>query len=381
MNMHFSKKAQVEVTFNWVYVLIAGAVIILFFVGIAAKQKTSSEKTLSGDIVRIMESIFASAGASEKTKNIIDISGLADYTFQFSCHDGVSEFNLKETESQRRQNAIDPVFSPAEIRATQLILWSLPYQLPFKITDFLFIGSSSTKYVVLGDRDGFAEELMSETNEFNREQVTSLSEVDPGKNFQVHVLDLSGDFYTRIPNDAIPIENPSLEKMDDDKVTAVSFLSANQIQYYRKQGTVFVREHQNPVDILSLEGEKDAARYAAIFATTAEIYKCNMQKALERLRKIIAVYQKKEEALNMYYQRRQDQGEAVGQCLGFLRLNVGEDIQNIQNQLFRLDGEAQSCLVFFKNNLPAACNGLIAEATHLRETNHALFEECGGSLY
>src|SRR3989344_8866855 len=138
--MNTSKKGQIEVTFNWVYVLIAGAVIILFFVGIAVKQKASSEKTLSGDLVRIMESIFASAGASEKTKNIIDVSGLADYTFQFSCNDGVSEFSLKDTESQRRQNAIDPIFSPAEIKTTQLILWSLPYKLPFKVTDFLFIG-------------------------------------------------------------------------------------------------------------------------------------------------------------------------------------------------------------------------------------------------
>src|SRR3989344_9535022 len=163
--MNTSKKGQIEVTFNWVYVLIAGAVIILFFVGIAVKQKASSEKTLSGDIVRIMESIFASAGASEKTKNSIDVSGLADYTLQFSCDKGVSEFSIKETASQRRQNAIDPSFSLADVKTTRLLLWSLPYKLPFKVIDFLFISSSNTKYVLLGEREGFAEEFMAETNE------------------------------------------------------------------------------------------------------------------------------------------------------------------------------------------------------------------------
>src|SRR3989344_3370187 len=102
--MNTSKKGQIEVTFNWVYVLIAGAVIILFFVGIAVKQKASSERALSSDVVRIMESIFTSAGVSEKTKNIIDVSGLSEYTLQFSCSDGVSEFGVTEIGSQRRQN-------------------------------------------------------------------------------------------------------------------------------------------------------------------------------------------------------------------------------------------------------------------------------------
>ena len=43
-NYHHNKnninhKGQVEVTFNWVYILIAGAVILLFFVSLVVRQK------------------------------------------------------------------------------------------------------------------------------------------------------------------------------------------------------------------------------------------------------------------------------------------------------------------------------------------------------
>ena len=79
------KKAQIQVTFSWVYILIAGAVILLFFIGIVVKQKSISEENLATDVVRVMESIFTGAGVSEKTKNFVDISGLADYTLYFNC--------------------------------------------------------------------------------------------------------------------------------------------------------------------------------------------------------------------------------------------------------------------------------------------------------
>src|SRR3989338_857556 len=79
------KKAQMDVGFNWIYIMIAGVVILLFFTGIIVKQKTASQQQLSTDVVRIMESIFTAAGVSEKTKNSIDIIGLADYTLTFNC--------------------------------------------------------------------------------------------------------------------------------------------------------------------------------------------------------------------------------------------------------------------------------------------------------
>src|SRR3989338_3659037 len=96
------KQAQIEVTFNWIYILIAGTVILLFFIGIAMKQKLSSEQQLSGDIVRTLQSIFTAASVSEKTKNTIDISGLQDYTFYFRCQEGTSEYGIIKNQQTKQ---------------------------------------------------------------------------------------------------------------------------------------------------------------------------------------------------------------------------------------------------------------------------------------
>lgn len=283
------RQGQIQLTFNWVFVLIAGAVILLFFVGIVVKQKAVSEQQLSTDVVRVMESIFVGAGASEKTKNSIDASGLVEYTLEVSCTDGVGQFSI-QGKGERRQNAIDPIFAPLELRASRLSLWSLPYKLPFKVIDFLFVTSENTKYFLVGD-DYFLTEFMNETepNEkaqfrINREKVRDITGIDPGRNTQVRVIDSTGVFI----QDGLAVPR-LLERMDDTAVTAVVLTDQRTVQYYQKQGVVW-RALGRSVPIISLGGKRDAAKYAAIFAGNGEVYQCNMQKAFRRLEYLNEIY-------------------------------------------------------------------------------------------
>ena len=65
-------------------------------------------------------------------------------------------------------------------------------------------------------------------------------------------------------------------------VTAVTFLSGNLVQYYQKKGSVWSKKGK-PVEMVSLGGKRDAAKYAAIFAHDGSQYNCNMLKAYKRL--------------------------------------------------------------------------------------------------
>ena len=105
-----AEQGQLELTVNWVYILIAGTVILLFFTGIVVKQKDISEEQLSADVIKTMESLFTAAGVSEKTKNIISVSGLGDYVLEFGCQNGVSTFGIAGQQA-KIQNARDPIFS------------------------------------------------------------------------------------------------------------------------------------------------------------------------------------------------------------------------------------------------------------------------------
>src|SRR3989339_75497 len=192
------KKAQVQLTFNWVYIILAGAIILLFFAGLVVQQKSSSEKNLQTEVVNIMESILVGAGVSEKTKNYIDISGLSDYVLDFKCDSSGTSFGIKNSGTSI-QLVLDPVFSPQEINSPTLLLWSLPYYHPYKIMDLLMVSSSNTKYYVLGD-NSFKTELekavrweKGEKASFNFEFISDVNKIVAGSNYQVRLLDLTGN--------------------------------------------------------------------------------------------------------------------------------------------------------------------------------------------
>ncbi|MBI2668541.1 hypothetical protein HYX14_01735 [Candidatus Woesearchaeota archaeon] len=346
------KRAQIEVTFNWIYILIAGAVILLFFAGIVVKQKSAAEEKLGVDVVRTMESIFTAAGVSESTKNVIDISGLADYTLFFDCADGVSEFGIKGT-SARAENVIDPVFAPKEIRSTKLIAWSLPYKLPYKASDLLMVTSTNTYYIITGPNTGFVDEFIKNTvntiKEFNVKYESDMSNIDPGKNFQIRIIDTGG---TIKMGAAVPA---SLKEMDDARVTAVSFVGSNLIQYFKKAGPGWGSPQE--AQIISLGGEQDAAKYAAIFAGDKEAYECNMQKAWRRAEQVNKVYQAKLDEIEEYYQQNP---QTLKECVNYLSEYNG----NVEDSFGSHVAAVPICLA-----APGDCPLLITTAFNLQQAN------------
>lgn len=371
-----SKKAQLEIGFNWIYIMIAGVVILLFFTGIIVRQKASSEQQLSVDVVRIMGSIFTAAGVSEKTKNSIDISGLADYTLTFYCEDGVGDYGLKD--GYQVQNAIEPVFAPVEIQGTRLNLWSLPYKFPFKVTDFLFITSENTKYFFLG-QDVFIDEFLDQTAadekirfKINTQRISTLEQLKPENNFQIRVVDFSSTIREGL---SVPV---SVQQLGDDKVTAIVFTVAGNVDYYQKQDIVWKKLNPVPVPIISLGGERDAAKYAAIFAGNDQVYLCNMQKAFRRLKLLNEIYGGKDigngdiggklqEMITYYEVDHPEFLQSRPDCVNTLHLYP----ENVANSLASLQNKAAACLY-----LPSRCIDLISSAAELKELNENLRTDC-----
>lgn len=355
-------KGQIEVTFNWFYVLIAGGVILLFFVGIVYKQKAATEEQISYDVVRVMESILTAAGVSEKTKNVIDIGGLAEHTLEFTCEDGVAYYGIKDSPA-RAEIPLEPVFAPRELKTSHIIAWSLPYNLPYKVIDLLFVSSPNTKYFVVGGYSEFALEFMNATNGFNVEIVDSVEEIDPGKNFQVRLIDVSGQLVQ--DKSSVP---EMLHSFDDDKVTAVAFVGENQVVYFLKQGTHWKRLHQNPIQIISLGQERDAARYAAVFAADDQVYVCNMKKVFKRFGFVTEVYQGKLQTITQY-QEQDVSSPLTSECLGHLT----KYDKNMESVLGTHATRGEVCL---KTPGISSCADLVLSAHDAQEINKKLEVNC-----
>lgn len=363
-----NKKAQIQSTFHWVYILIAGVVILLFFAGTVVKVSKRSEESLQRDVVRVMESILVAAGVSEKTKREIDISGLKDYVFEFNCQEEQGTFGLKGKIT--KEISLEPIFAPLEIKSSKLILWSLPYKLPFKVTDLLIVTSLNTKYFVFGGegtkfREELEKDVLPEEKEgfkLNFEFVESgkEGEIDLGENYQARVIDLEGRIKER---DSVP---GNLGKGGDDKITAVSLTSSGKMFYFQKEGNKWKKTGE--AEIISMAEGKEAAKYAALFAADAESYQCNMVKAFKRLRYLNEVYESKLNEIIAFYDRNPGALQREACLLGFSFFDTD----------FRFFKSAvPSCLLLGQNY----CTELPAKAEKLQKVNYELFREGCLSLY
>jgi hypothetical protein len=291
-------KGQVQVTFNWVYVAIAGVIILLFFVGLVFKQKAKSEERLTLDVVLTLDSIFKGASVSEKTKNFIDISGLADYSLYFDCEEDVSFYGI-EGQSARSESSVVP-----NVKGPILILWSLPYKMPFKVIDFLFVTSSQFKYLVVGSGD-FADEFLELTEENYGEKEVSKKNLRIKREFVEGGLDGIDNYqassnlkYRIIDADGIVVDGSAAPNFD---VSAVSF-RGDEFDYFEVEEGRWKKTNREPIRVVSIQDRKDPARYAAVFSEDETIYNCNMAKAYKRVEYVTNTYEKKLDGMIARYE-------------------------------------------------------------------------------
>jgi hypothetical protein len=327
-----NKEGQLSTVFNWMYVAIAGGVILLFFVYIIVGQTSSSEQKLSLDLVQEVKKIFIGAGISERTTNIIPLNNLAEEVFYFECEEGVSRFGLKKGLVTEEDN-INPIFSPDEIKSTELYLWSLPYNLPYKVTNLLFVSSAHNKYYYDEVSDELSFNFINSTKKvFNIEQLTDL--VEKGSNYQARIIYFKGI-------------GPVPEKLKEfgEKLTAVEVTESNVKYYYNSKGSW---KEMGNVEIISINNKQPAALYAAIFSANPQMYQCNMMKAFKRLQYVNQIY-------------------------------AGNQISNIGNEEENLGGKLLELKNFYVNNLlKQTCNEHVQEMSKLLKQHSSNTLTCIG---
>jgi hypothetical protein len=292
------KKAQVQVSFNWIFVLIAGAVIIFFFIGLATWQKESSEEELSIEAVQMLDSLFTAAQAADKTTNQINLGGLSQYVLSFDCLNEVSEFYLEGT-NFRQEEPLTPLFTPRRVQSSQLTLLSWPFSLPYRGGDLLMVSSPGRKYYLLGEDFIFIEDFLNRTKGLDIEYLPlGLSQVDP-QNLglsDVRLIDTLGG--NIIAGSLVP------EKFSSLQLSAVSF-AGDKINYYSPdQDGIWHLTGSLP--LLSGSGKVDSSKYAAVFAEDADLYWCNLQKALRRMDFVDQAYISKAEEVISDYDKSND---------------------------------------------------------------------------
>lgn len=150
------KKSAIEIQFNWIFVLIAGAVIFTFIISMIMNQKEQSENQISQDVIKL---ISTNIKGKQQLSNTYSEAGFTKTTFSFSCDPNSLISDFKISNSQRESLPVEIIFAPREFTASKLHLWTQDFSMPFAVTRFIYITTPDTVFVIYPNNLDFDEQL------------------------------------------------------------------------------------------------------------------------------------------------------------------------------------------------------------------------------
>jgi hypothetical protein len=341
-----NKKAVVEIQFSWIFILIAGSVILLFFVSIAGKYKSAQDNLLAAETLVRLSSIATAGQMSSNSNSVtelprteIDILCYPDLCNENGCP---TDFNFKKSNVEKPAwMEIDSFFSSSLIKDDDLIMWSLEWFMPYKITNVLYLSSTNQKYILVYDSSG--EEFANFTyDKLKDNKYTKIEKISYSgfSNYQ-HSGEYSARFifFGNVNDQSLP---DSFKKATRKSVLKVSVPTDEDYSY----GEVTFCK----VDELTIDCSGYSVNYfgfpmlvGAIFSDNEDNYKCNVHKMFIKYEIISKIYENKAEDLSItgkndclliYDNLKNEIGLLNYQNIGFndLKENINE-ISSLNSQL------------------------------------------------
>ncbi len=259
-------KKAFEIQFNWLFVLVAGAAILLFFTVIVIKQKAASEASTKATVLKSIEAIITGASVSTDTTNIISIP---NSDIEVSC----GRISIGGVSNQY-QNLI--LFAPGSIKGNKLVTQTLAFSTPYRATNFLYMTSPQIRYIIIGDGSLAKDINKSLPSSLKKEFYQSAPQISNLNNYKVKFI-IFGEM----------IDFPKLlEKMPDIDVTAIRVngdAEKGVIEFYQKDKASWLSGGSS-----AYLGKR--ALIGAAYTDTPDMYKCNMQNAFSRLSLVTKIY-------------------------------------------------------------------------------------------
>ncbi len=353
-------KRGIELQFHWIFILIAGAVILAFFFSVVQKQRALSEQKLSITLASQMDAIYAGAIESKGTIQPLATPGPG---IAFACSE-VCECNYyigtKPTEFRDKL-----LFAPDLIKDQDTLAWAIEWKLPFRIANFLMLTSPNIKYNIIYEAGNQQSEqthrrfLKSLPKEVNQEAFSSVGAIGQ--------FTPQGDLHTRFVFLGVQPQSTSTLGLSQD------FADEDVSGVYIDPDFKTVVFYEKVPDELSFNSfptilAGDATAYAALTAADHQLYDCVMKRAFSRLNVIAQVQSQRAKALQAEMDARgrvectyvQQDFDKVAQAAGGLATGVS----------FKDQVSAQSALGIILGTQP-----------ELERQNNNLFRQSCPELY
>lgn len=293
------RKGLAEQQFHWIFVMIAGTVILIFFISVVMKQKDISESKVALSVMQDLETVTTGAGVSKGTAQSLN---KPDFDLDFDCSGCLCKYSMQENDKLMQDKII---FAPRRITGRRIIAWTKDWNAPFRIVNFLFLTSPLTKYYLIYN-DGPTEQMAKEINsslptDLNKElvDVSDLGSLEDQNYPVVKLVYLNTDIQASHGQEFADWD------IDPRDLTAVNITSAHpyitgRVQFYTINDFgqfEAARDSYNDAASGEIDFIGEESLYAAIFAHDYDMFACNMKNAFEKMTLITYIYIKRTEEL------------------------------------------------------------------------------------
>ena len=267
-----NKKAFSSQLFNWIFIIIAGSLLLIFFVRFAFQQTQIFGEKGSVELISSLEDQLEAFSISETSSKIISLG--YNTNLEIDCERIVNE-NIP-----KRTNLI--IFSPSKLSGKSVAAWTRKWEFPYQLSNVFYLTNENSRYLLIYDKESFERVSKFDfPSSFNLQKINfdNLNLDDLAANTK-NLQNLNLIYFTKIqrPTEILnKFKNLNLVEID---------LKLNEVKIFNKDGTsetsYFLEE---PI------------LFGAIFGS--ENFNCIKDKALSKLDLVTEVYLKKASYLSL----------------------------------------------------------------------------------
>ncbi len=281
-----STKSQIQIQFNWIFVLIVGVVILTFFITLISGQTKTSDQAIAINLAQRVKTILSSseqqAGTMKEYHNLPPL----EITFTCDSSEDVYQYAISGTHSIDTKYNI--FFSPRVLNSNILYTWTEDWSIPYHVANFLYLTNNKFDYVFYNGTSLFAMNTLYEG--FPKNFSKRLWNGTKDKN--LHMDETTYVFFTQqMPSGS---SLPLTFKAKKGKIIVIQPSIPSQPF---SQGTIYFLPLSristpiiNTLDLKNLLSSASnstylgkASLYGAIFSENKPFYECTMNKAIRRL--------------------------------------------------------------------------------------------------
>jgi len=150
------KKGQ-GIQFNWIFVIIAGVIILAFFATFAVRFKDIQDRKDNAEIARGIDNLFYGLSATTQYNSI---DSHWTFNFKYNC----DHFIINDDYIQDLDNKI--IFSAKEVNTDNILIWTKEFKKPFFVANLLYVIDLDKEYYLIGENslDDFPKSLKINRN-------------------------------------------------------------------------------------------------------------------------------------------------------------------------------------------------------------------------